>query len=86
MNLRNIVNWFAEKMLIQLEINEIRYIEGWTNRPNNLLLAGIASEFSELLMAVEEGNKQHIIEQAADVACYAMMLADNTQKGLEVDG
>jgi NTP pyrophosphatase (non-canonical NTP hydrolase) len=82
MNLRDTVNWFAEKMLIQLEVNEIRYPEGWSDRQDNLLLAGIAAEFSELLLAIVEGNKKHIVEQAADVACYAMMLADNTKKGL----
>ncbi len=61
-------------MEIELQANDHK--GGWKNCWMEDLLERIPEEYQELLEAVKSGNLESIISEAADVANFAMMVAD----------
>jgi NTP pyrophosphatase (non-canonical NTP hydrolase) len=66
--------WFANEMERQLEEND--YKRGWKNCTQRFLLKRLNQEVRELMKAIKQG-KPYVVEEAADVANFAMMIADN---------
>jgi hypothetical protein len=81
--LRAEVMWFAEAMEVQLCANDHK--PGWHDMPLLRLLVRLEQEARELRRAIERDqarpNAAHwIITEAADVANFAMMIADNVAR------
>ena len=72
------INWFSRQMKRKMEENS--YKGGWGDDSFKGLLESLVEEIEELRGALINGNKQDIIDEAADVANYAMMIADNRRK------
>lgn len=73
--LRPAVKWFAEQMELRLRRNDHK--GGWSNCTHSYLKRRLRNEVSELeheLTLVE--NNEMVIHEAADVANFAMMIAD----------
>ena len=66
--------WFANEMERQLEANDHK--TGWKDFHLKQLLRRLKQEVGELERAIEKG-KPDVVEEAADVANFAMMIADN---------
>ena len=64
---------FAGEM--QRQLNENAHKGSWRRCTNRYLLNRLRQELGELRRAVKEGK--NIVEEAADVANFAMMIADN---------
>jgi hypothetical protein len=80
--LREEVSWFASQMEKHLRRNNDK--GGWLECDQGYLLTRLHEEMNELEFALEEGHPGIIIHEAADVANFAMMLADRvrpTKKG-----
>ena len=74
--LRTDVRWFAERMEEKLEKNVHK--GGWEDCDEAYLVRRLLEEMSELVSSILEGKDKHaIIEEAADVANFCMMIADN---------
>ena len=71
--MRETVHWFANEMEFQLIENDHK--SGWRGLTNAWLLNRLRQEVGELERAVIEGK--NVIEEAADVANFAMMIAAN---------
>lgn len=75
--LRSETAWFAEAMEIQLCANDHK--TGWSRMSLKTLLHRLRQETAELERAIEMNAPAHvIIAEAADVANFAMMIADNS--------
>ena len=59
----------------KLEANDDR--EGWDECSDVWLIARLREETKELAEACRQGRWSDVLEEAADVANFAMMLADN---------
>ena len=70
------LHWFANEMERQLEKND--YKHGWSSCADNWLLNRLRQEMKELELALKKGKG--VVEEAADVANFAMMIADNFQE------
>ena len=70
------VAWFANEMERQLEENGCKL--GWERCTDKWLLKRLRQEVEELEQAVKKGK--NVVEEAADVANFAMMIADNFQE------
>ena len=80
--LRPEVRWFAEQMELRLRENDWK--GGWHNERLGTLCAKLRIELSELerfLFPRRELELERITSEAADVANFAMMIADNAQRG-----
>lgn len=53
---------------------------GWQNEARGYLFNRLLAEVRELHEAVEFGSEMEIIKESADVANFAMMLADNAKR------
>jgi hypothetical protein len=78
--LRDTVRWFAEKMEARLAANDDR--DGWADEDDQYLMDRLGEETRELVVtlaqaAVSTGLAQEVVHEAADVANFAMMIADN---------
>jgi len=71
---RKEVLWFAREMEKRLCQNDHK--GGWRSMSFHWLIERIEGEASELKEAVERGTAFDIIHEAADVANFAMMIAD----------
>lgn len=71
--LRPQVLWFANEMERQLQANDHK--TGWDRMAARQLLNRLKQETIELGRAIESGK--NVAEEAADVANFAMMIADN---------
>jgi hypothetical protein len=65
--------WFIEKMENKLKLNDHK--GGWKNCDNGYLLGLLNQEIVELEEALQKDY--NIIDEAIDVANFAMMIADN---------
>lgn len=83
-NLSAPVKFMAEQMQRKLDDNSHK--TGWGNDLNADLLRRIHDEFNELGVAVMLKDQQQIINEAADVANFAMMIADNARAILKKAG
>lgn len=75
MELRKEVKWFAARMELKLKANDHK--GGWHNEYAEYFLSRMTDEFEELVAALETGNTEQSISECADIANFAMMLADN---------
>jgi len=87
MEVREQVRWFSEQMELKLQENDHK--GGWDGCGIYELIYRLQEETGELLKAVNswvEGEPvENIIEESADVANFAMMIADITRKYLVGD-
>lgn len=70
-----IQQWCASRMEAKLKANDHK--GGWHNEYAEYFLSRMTDEFEELVAALETGNTEKSISECADVANFAMMLADN---------
>ena len=73
----NVVIGFAERMDEKLEANSHK--NGWQDCSDKWLLNRLRQETKELTKAVESGKIDRISSEAADVANFAMFIADNAR-------
>ena len=79
--LRAEVRWFAQQMELQLRANDWK--GGWHNDGLAPLYGMLCQETHELAYAIFprcEEEAERIVKEAADVANFAMMIADNAQR------
>jgi hypothetical protein len=76
--LRPVVQWFAEQMELQLRANDHK--GGWAGDSTESLLDRLDEEVAEL----RECSSKREIEEAADVANFAMMIADQSVEGQRI--
>jgi len=65
---------FSEDMERKLKEND--YKDCWSTKNIYWHIARMMGEISELQDAISSGTRQDIIDEAADVANYAMFIAD----------
>lgn len=70
----NVVVWFSHEMQAKLNENSHKG-ETWPRFSQRQLLNRLKQETGELERAIESGKD--VVEEAADVANFAMMIADN---------
>ena len=81
--LRPEVQWFAEQMEAKLRLND--YKGGWQDESPSYFLQRMADEWRELahtidLATMHEASPKDIIAECADIANFAMMVADVARK------
>jgi len=81
MTVRKSVLWFGEQMEIKLKENDGR--QGWGHSDLEWLCRRIADERNELKRAIATKSDMEIIGECADVANFAMMIADIASRGTE---
>lgn len=74
---REAVEWFARRMEEQLKKNDHK--GGWEDEMRSYLARRLLEETGELMELFLKGNylRSDIINECADVANFAMMIADN---------
>lgn len=75
------VDLFALDMKRKLAANVHK--KHWDEVPMIYLYLRMREEEAELYSALEEGNQQNIIDEAADVANFSMMLADRARHAIK---
>jgi len=75
------LNWFVREMEKKLEANF--YKREWCFCSLQYLSMRLTQEKKELARAIKKKDKKRIIEECADVANFAMMIADNTHHEIE---
>ena len=78
---RGVVDWFNGQMLSKLNCHEYKGFS-WRGESANWLYGRMVSECVELRKAIREKDKDEIISEAADVANFAMMIADKARRML----
>jgi hypothetical protein len=88
MIIRDLDKRFLNAMREKLQHGRDRGYHGWdqkwkdtvwpTNNPSGYLLDRLNHEILELAVAMETGTKEQIKQETADVANFAMMIADIT--------
>lgn len=77
--LRPVVLWFAEQMELTLQKNDHK--GGWSGITYSRLMSRLDDESRELFLALHNMDKLNgdtrVVEEATDVANFAMMIADN---------
>ena len=73
------VQRFALLMEAQLRANDHK--PGWHGIASPVLLHRLREETEELAEAISTANRDCVVHEAADVANFAMMIADNCQEG-----
>ena len=78
---RSSVQWFAKHMEIELKENDHK--PGWDSEPLDFLVMRLEDEVYELKQSVfdDDRTNEDIISEAADVANFAMMIAERYRKG-----
>jgi NTP pyrophosphatase (non-canonical NTP hydrolase) len=76
MQIRNSVKWFSEQMEFELANNDRK--SGWRNMSVDALYARLLDEVCELQseLSFPTRDDSAIISECADVANFAMMIAD----------
>lgn len=74
------LGWFMDAMLDKLDQNDHK--THWSNATQSYLLGRLADEVGELRRAVlvETPDPDRVLAEAADVANFAMMIADNADQ------
>jgi NTP pyrophosphatase (non-canonical NTP hydrolase) len=78
MEIRKELRWFVEQMEMKLKANDHR--GGWHNEYTEFFLARMNDEYRELVTALEQGDFEAAITECADLANFAMMLADHLHR------
>ena len=83
--MRESVKWFTEQMERKLQEHDDR--NGWDNCQIGWLMKRIREELEEVRVAWVEARLgsewQSVIDEAADVANFAMMIADNARQEMD---
>lgn len=83
------VRWFAERMLRKLAVN--RHKEHWHSELQGHLFVKLVGEVEELRFELNrekpretysKDEREKVIDEAADVANFAMMIAHNAREAL----
>ena len=77
--MRESVLWFGDKMEHKLLANDRK--PGWEDLSDVYLLKRLHEEITELEAALGDTSAEAIILECADVANFAMMLADKRRPG-----
>lgn len=73
------VQWFAKQMESKLQANDHK--QHWSKCHPDYLIHRLYQEANELWRAIEQKKTAHeVIQEAADVANFAMMLADVAER------
>lgn len=80
MKLRESVEWFASEMEEVLRDNDHK--SGWKDCTEHYLFQLLLTEVAELYDALNTAPPEEVIEEAADVANVAHMIADNFGRDL----
>jgi phosphoribosyl-ATP pyrophosphohydrolase len=80
-SMRAVVKWFAEQMHRKLTENRHKKFS-WRKESGHSLFRKLRKECVELEEAMERRDKDDIIKECADVANFAMMIADNAKRKL----
>lgn len=72
--------WFAGQMEKRLEANEDK--GHWGNCSLQYLTMRLTQERKELARAIKKKDIHNVIEECADIANFAMMIADNVGQNL----
>lgn len=72
MKKRKLVNVFSAKMEDKMAVGDNKKPQWWEDRG---LFNKLENEVEELWVALQEGTPESIVEEAADVANFAMMIA-----------
>lgn len=76
------VQWFVGQMLAKLRLPENQAKESWLSMSDRDLLFRLSDEVSELLVSIQRGDPdREVIQEAADVANFAMFIADKRRRG-----
>ncbi len=75
--MREVVKWFAEQMEAKLQKHDDR--GGWHQCEQGWLLVRLTDEAVELMEAIKKSDREAVISEAADVANFAMMIADKAR-------
>jgi NTP pyrophosphatase (non-canonical NTP hydrolase) len=76
--MREAVRWFAQQMETKLREHDDR--GGWHQCEQGWLLARLTDEAVELMEAIKKSDHEAVISEAADVANFAMMIADKARE------
>lgn len=71
---REAVLWFAGEMESKLKVNDHK--GGWYSCNLNYLSKRLTQERKELYDAIKSDDKERVISECADIANFAMMIAD----------
>ena len=82
LDVRPEVKWFAGEMEKQLGANEHK--GGWQDCDSSFLLEELHKNYDELFWLTLDDPLEDICRRAANIANFAMMVADNVKKALEV--
>ncbi|MGG4288345.1 hypothetical protein ABEW81_11165 [Priestia megaterium] len=77
--MRRQVKWFADQMEEKLRENDHK--GGWEDCDYGYLIPRLGEEVNELVQAIVSGQTVSIVKEAADVANFAMMIADKAKRG-----
>lgn len=80
-NVKSVVRWFCDRMYDKLHKNQHKGVS-WRTETALWLMERLEDEVGELEVAIDEKNKEEIIKECADVANFAMMIADNARRKL----
>lgn len=72
------IDWFSLRMERKLVLNHHK--GHWKHVPESHLFKGLKKEVDELEDAMHIGDINSIVNECADIANYAMMIADNMQR------
>lgn len=76
--MREDVKWFAEQMESKLQENDHK--GGWEECDPFWLLDRLKEEIFELKLSMARQENEDVIKECADVANFAMMIADKARK------
>ena len=72
------LSWFTGKMAQKLRANDHK--GSWAGLDNDHLVRRLQQEFVELTEAIAKGTPDQVVAEAADVANFALMIADNANR------
>lgn len=79
------VQWFSRRMELKLRANDHK--PHWSGMHTDYLIHRLFQEADELWMALQYGESaENIVQEAADVANFAMMIADVVGMRREAEG
>jgi hypothetical protein len=82
---RPVLEWFKERMDKKLAVPKNVNKGHWSNDSIWHLFTRVGIEVTELRLAIVavDNDPERIIDECADVANFAMMIADNTRRNMK---
>ena len=84
MNPREELQWFSQKM--ERELRENDHKGGWQGCSDWFLFQRLLEEAGELAAVLSGAREGNAISEAADIANFAMMIADNIRRASMLTG